>query len=77
MRTLRISSALADYLKPGWPDVRQVFQIERRVTKRGQTTCQWAYGLTSLSSQDAGPHQVIDFIRRIGRLRMCCTGVVM
>jgi predicted transposase YbfD/YdcC len=63
-RTLRISSALTDYLKPGWPDVAQVFQIERRVTKGDQTTCQCAYGLTSLSSHDASPHHVINFVRQ-------------
>lgn len=63
VRSLRISAALTDYLIPGWPDVAQVFQIERRVTKRGKTTCTCAYGFTSLASQDAMPHQVIDFIR--------------
>ena len=63
VRTLRISSALTDYLKPGWPDVAQVFQIERRTTRRGQITCECAYGFTSLTSHDASPHQVIDFIR--------------
>jgi predicted transposase YbfD/YdcC len=64
VRTLRISAALTDYLKPGWPDVAQVFQIEHRTTKRGQTTCECAYGFTSLTAQEAAPRQVLDFIRR-------------
>ena len=63
IRTLRISSALTDYLKPGWPDVAQVLQIERRVTRGGKTTCECAYGFTSLAPHEAAPHQVIEFIR--------------
>lgn len=62
-RTLRISSALTDYLIPGWPDVAQVFQIERRVTKGGKTTCECSYGFTSLSADETTPHQVIELIR--------------
>jgi len=63
VRTLRISSALTDFLKPGWPDVAQVFQIERRVTKGEKFSCERAYGFTSLTSRQATPHQVIEMIR--------------
>lgn len=63
-RTLRISAALTDYLKPGWPDVAQVFQVQRQVTKRNKTTCECAYGLTSLSAHDAAPHQILDLVRK-------------
>jgi predicted transposase YbfD/YdcC len=63
VRTLRISAALTDYLKPGWPDVAQVFQIQRRVTKGQKSSCECAYGFTSLTSRQATPHQVMEMIR--------------
>jgi predicted transposase YbfD/YdcC len=63
VRTLRISSALTDFLKPGWPDVAQVFQIERRVTRGDKFSCECAYGFTSLTTHHATPHQVLDMIR--------------
>lgn len=63
VRTLRISSALTDFLKPGWPDVAQVFQIERRVTRGDKASCECAYGFTSLTARHATPHQVLDMIR--------------
>ncbi len=64
IRRLRISSALTDYLKPGWPDVAQVFQVQRLMTRCGHATDELAYGFTSLSAAQASPPQVLQFIRR-------------
>lgn len=47
VRILRISSALTDSLKPVWPDVAQVFQIERRVIRGDTSSCECAYGFTT------------------------------
>jgi predicted transposase YbfD/YdcC len=63
-RTLRISAALSDYLKPGWPDVAQVFQIERTIDCRGLTRCERVYGLTSLHANAASPTQVLRLVRQ-------------
>lgn len=48
VRHLRTSSELGDYLAPRWPTVGQVFRIERRITRRHQTTTEVSHGLTSL-----------------------------
>ena len=64
IRRLRISSALTDYLKPGWPDAAQVFQVQRLITRRSHTTNELAYGFTSLSAAQASPPQVLQAIRR-------------
>ncbi len=63
VRTLRISSALTAFLKPGWPDVAQVSQVERRVTRGDKSSCECAYGSTSPTARHATPHQVLDTIR--------------
>ena len=63
-RTLRISAALTDYLKPGWPDVAQVFQIERTVSCHGLTHSERVYGLTSLPANTASPAQVLRLVRQ-------------
>jgi predicted transposase YbfD/YdcC len=64
IRRLRISSALTDYLKPGWPDVAQVFQVQRLITRCGHATDELAYGFTSLSAAQASPPQVLQLVRR-------------
>lgn len=45
-RTITTTTVLNDYLN--WPGVRQVCQIERRRTIRGQTTIEIGYYITSL-----------------------------
>jgi len=62
-RTLTTSAMLNDYLD--WPYVQQVFKLERRFVylSTGQVTTQVHYGLTSLSRQQASPHQLLHFIR--------------
>lgn len=64
VRTWRISSALTAFLKPGWPDVAQVSQVERRVTRGDKSSCACAYGSTSLTARHATPHQVLDTIEK-------------
>jgi hypothetical protein len=54
---------LKDYLD--WPYLEQVFKLERRFIdlKTGQITTQTRYGLTSLSSAQARPEQLLDYVR--------------
>jgi predicted transposase YbfD/YdcC len=60
-RRLQATTALNDYLT--WPGVQQVFQLERQVTRHGQTTTEIVYGITSLSPQRAAPALLLSFIR--------------
>lgn len=64
VRHLRVSSELSAYLAPRWPQVAQVFQIERTITRRGKTTREMVYGLTSLNSQQASPAQLLTLVRQ-------------
>ena len=62
-RTILVSQALNDYLD--WPFVAQVFRLEREIwDSYGQRrTRQVLYGLTSLSSQQAGPKRLMYLVR--------------
>lgn len=60
MRHLRVSTELNAYLAPLWPDVAQVFQVQRQRTCGGHTTTETVYGLTSLK---APPMRLLHMIR--------------
>lgn len=64
VRCLRTSSELNDYLAPTWPDVAQVFQLQRTVTRGKLSTTETVYGLTSLQPVVAQPSRLLFFIRR-------------
>ena len=70
-RRIRISAALTDYLIPGWPDVAQVFEIERLITARGRTRREYAYGLTSLPPVQASASQVLCLVRQHWHIENC------
>ncbi|OQA12922.1 MAG: Transposase DDE domain protein [Chloroflexi bacterium ADurb.Bin360] len=63
IRHLRVSSELSEYLAPRWPQVAQVFQIQRTITRHGKTTQELVYGLTSLNAQQASPPQLLTLVR--------------
>jgi predicted transposase YbfD/YdcC len=62
-RTLTASSMLNDYLD--WPDVQQVFKLERRFTylATGKTHTEVQYGLSSLTAQEASPARLLHIVR--------------
>lgn len=60
-RTLRASSALNEYLR--WPHVGQVCTIERTVTRKGRTTVETGYALTSLMPKQADARRLLDLWR--------------
>jgi hypothetical protein len=64
VRTLRSSRQLNAYLAPKWCDVAQVFQLQRRITRRQRTTTETVYGITSLSPQIAPPKRLLHLIRQ-------------
>lgn len=63
-RTLMASTLLNDYLD--WPHVAQVFRLETTTwhTKHRGRTCKVAYGLTSLSPQQANPARLLALRRK-------------
>lgn len=63
VRTLRTSRELNAYLGDRWPDVQQVFCLQRTITRRGTKTIEVVYGLTSLSPQMASPAQLMALLR--------------
>ncbi len=62
-RTLTTSSLLKDYLP--WPYVEQVFRLERRriILATGEVEHEVVYGLTALTAQEAGPEQLLAWMR--------------
>jgi len=63
VRTLTTSSQLNDFLD--WPFLQQVFQLQRNITisKTGKTRQETLYGLTSLSTEQASPAQLLEMLR--------------
>jgi len=63
VRTLTTSSQLNDFLD--WPFLQQVFQLERHVTicKTGKIRHEIVYGITSLSSGQESPDQLLQMLR--------------
>jgi predicted transposase YbfD/YdcC len=58
-RELEASTALCGYSE--WPGIQQVLRIKRTVTNKrtGRTSCEVAYGVTSLTPQRATPEQLL------------------
>ena len=46
-----------------WPGVKQIFRIEREITRKGKTSLEVVYGLTSLSAQKASPERLLKLNR--------------
>jgi len=63
-RTMMVSTELNDYLD--WPDVAQVFRLEREVwhEKYRGWSRQVVYGLTSLTPHQASPRKLLALTRR-------------
>lgn len=63
-RTITVSGMLQAY--SDWPHLAQVFQIESHIVQRttGQDTRSVRYGITSLSTEQIKPHQLLALVRR-------------
>lgn len=60
-RRLWVSDILVGY--SDWPYLAQVCRLERSVTRKGRTTQEAAYAVTSLSPQQANPRQILALWR--------------
>ena len=61
MRTLRSTTGLNGYLD--WPDVGQVFELERVRACGGKTTAEVAYGITSPGRGEADAGRLLGLVR--------------
>ena len=61
-RTLTRSTALTGYVD--WPDLAQAFQLVRERTRRGKTTTETAYGITSLPAEQADARTLLRLTRQ-------------
>ncbi len=61
VRRLWTSEALVGY--SDWPYLAQGCQMERAVVRKGETSRELAYAVTSLSPQDANPRQLLALWR--------------
>jgi predicted transposase YbfD/YdcC len=62
-RRIRTSCELNAYLGDQWPDVAQVFQVQRQVTRQGKTTSETVYGITSLAPELASPADLLAYLQ--------------
>ena len=60
-RRLWVSNILVGY--SDWPHIAQTCRLERTVTRKGRTSREVAYAVTSLSSQQADPQQLLALWR--------------
>ena len=60
-RTLYTSTALNAYVR--WPQVGQVCAVERVITRKGRTTRETAYAVTSLTPAEASPQRLLALWR--------------
>lgn len=72
VRTIRTSTELNDYLGDRWPDVAQVFQLERCTTRKTKgitkTTTEVVCGITSLAPDSASASQLLRLVRAHWRI---------
>ena len=63
VRTIQVSSELQDHLE--FPHAHQVFRIHRQVThlKSGKVTEETAYGVTSLTREQASAERLLSLVR--------------
>ena len=61
-RTLTSTNALVDYVD--WPDLAQAFKLVRQRTRRGVTTTEIAYGITSMPREKADAAALLGLNRQ-------------
>jgi predicted transposase YbfD/YdcC len=65
IRSIKVTSALNDYLQQDWPGVAQVAQLTRTVTvsKTGEMTTEVVYLITTLPVLQASPERLLELVR--------------
>ncbi len=68
-RTLRTTEILTLHQK--WPGLAQGFELVRERTEKGKTTVEVAYGITSLTAQEADAKRLLHLVREHWRIENC------
>jgi predicted transposase YbfD/YdcC len=63
-RTITVSTELRDWFAREWCGIEHVFRLEREVSKPEGRSREVAYGITSLSPQQAGPGEIGQVVQR-------------
>jgi predicted transposase YbfD/YdcC len=63
VRQIKVSTELNAYLSVRWPYVRQVAELTRTIRRKGKTTQQVVYLITSLSPVQASPSRLLGLTR--------------
>jgi predicted transposase YbfD/YdcC len=62
-RTERRKITVSEPIIVEWPGVKQIFKIEREITRKGKISLETVYGLTSLSKEKANPEKLLKLNR--------------
>lgn len=63
IREITTSSELNSFFERDWQDIAQVFRLQRTVTRKGKTSQEVVYGLTSLPAKRADPARLLHLNR--------------
>jgi predicted transposase YbfD/YdcC len=65
VRSLKVTTALNEYLQQDWPGVAQVAQLTRTVTvsKTAEMTTEVVYLITTLTKEQASPERLLELVR--------------
>jgi predicted transposase YbfD/YdcC len=63
IREITTSTDLNSFFERDWHDIAQVFRLQRTVTRKGKTSQEVVYGLTSLPPKQADPARLLHLNR--------------
>jgi predicted transposase YbfD/YdcC len=63
IREITTSTDLNSFFERDWQDIAQVFRLQRTVTRKGKTSQEVVYGLTSLPPKQADPARLLHLNR--------------
>ncbi len=63
VRSLEVTTWMAEYLGSDWPGCRQVFRLRRERRRGGEVEVEVVFGITSLPRERAGAATLLDLTR--------------
>ncbi len=63
VRQIKVSTEMTSYLSATWPHVAQVAELTRIVTRKGKTTQEIVYFISSLTPDQASPQRLLALVR--------------
>jgi predicted transposase YbfD/YdcC len=71
IRHIKVTTALNAYLQATWPQIQQVAQLTRTVTREGKTSQEIVYLITTLPREQATPARLLELIRGHWSIENC------